>query len=221
MQPTMVVVHPIQDTKSTAMKKICIAIILVVAANHLSAQTKEIAFKSHSGTATNFKSILGNELFDTDSDFGVAPVRTVKNAELDSVIFVSDSVAIMVTSDYCRHIDVTTNQFETESLWKAGSKKVYNHPLFSKKHSLDSIKDVIRLKYNFRNPVEKTVFVGYDNGDQQEYFLTPAASTPGDDGPSTPGPSFIWMLGLILGLSLLGGWVSWKYWQVVTRTSRF
>jgi hypothetical protein len=35
--------------------------------------------------------------------------------------------------------------------------------LFSKRHSLDSIKKVIKAQYHFKNPVEKTIFVGFDN----------------------------------------------------------
>jgi len=174
-------------------------------------QTKKIAFKSHSGSNENFRIALENNLFDIDnSNFGHAPQRDVKSAQLDSVIFVSDCEAYMVTSEYCR------GEWQEEKharLWKAGKETVYNHPLFSRKHSLDSIKKVIKEQYNFRNPVEKVVFVGYDNKTRQqnwnnELLLVPVAIT---NGPSPFGPQFVLILSLIIGLSLAGAYISWKY----------
>ena len=38
-----------------------------------------------------------------------------------------------------------------------------NHPLFSHQHSLDSIKSVLALQYNFQNSIDSVVFVGFDN----------------------------------------------------------
>ncbi len=35
--------------------------------------------------------------------------------------------------------------------------------LFSRNHSLDSIKQVLKNQYHFKNDTDKTVFVGYDN----------------------------------------------------------
>ncbi len=199
------------------MKKIVIISCFILCANHLPAQTKEIAFKSHSGTRENFINTIGTGLFDEDSDFGVAPIRSVKNAELDSVIFISDSVAIMVTSEYCRFDDLHDNRSGPENLWKAGSKKVYNHPLFSKQHSLDSIKSVIRQQYHFRNSVEKIVFVGYDNEDCKPRYYSMMPVSIQDDDQSPFGSSFVLMLGSVIILSLLGGVLSWKYARPIGR----
>ena len=104
----------------------------------LSAQTKKIAFKSHSGSIENFQLALNNELFNMDnSNFGRGPEPEVVSAELDSIIFVSDSVAVMVTSQHCK---VWYKPSEKATLWKAGKDTLINHPLFSHKHSLDSIR---------------------------------------------------------------------------------
>lgn len=133
-------------------------------------QTRLISHKSHSGSTATFNTALENSLFDiNDSNFGVAPIRTVKTAALDSVIFISHDKAVMVTSEYChiedrRRLRVEgANEKAEETLWKAGRDTVYNHPLFSRNHSLDSIRTVLKNDYFFKNDIGNTVFVGYDN----------------------------------------------------------
>src|SRR5437773_5026715 len=112
-------------------------------------QTKKIAFESHSGSSSNFKIALEENFFDMDnSNFGLAPERMVTSSELDSVIFVSDSIAVMVTSYYCKKMIDPSPQ---EKLWRAGRDTVYYHPLFSRQHSLDSIKMVLKGEYYFKN----------------------------------------------------------------------
>lgn len=134
-------------------------------------QTRLIAHKSHSGSAATFNMALKNGLLDVrNSNFGVAPIRTVKTAALDSVIFISHDKAVMVTSEYChiedrgRVIQVEYNNEKVEkTLWKAGRDTIYNHPLFSRNHSLDSIRTVLKDDYFFKNDIDNTIFVGYDN----------------------------------------------------------
>jgi len=131
------------------------------------AQTKLIAHKSHSGSNANFRAMMNNDLFDVSaSNFGAAPQRLVKNATLDTVIYISAEKAIMVTSEYCSYVD----RFEEDakekfprSLWKKGKDTVIGHPLFSRSHSLDSIKDVLRQEYYFKNNIDSIVFIGFDN----------------------------------------------------------
>ncbi len=181
----------------------------------LFAQTKKIAFKSHSGSDKNFAIALENNFFGLgNSNFGHAPQREVKTAQLDSVIFISDSVAIMVTSEYCTKTDRSSNKpVDNPKLWKAGQEKVYNHPLFSKKHSLDSIKAVLKQQYNFNNEIEKTVFVGYDNKKRKyKKNILPVTGLP-DNNDQTPfGPQFVLILSLIVGLSSLAAFISlWIY----------
>ena len=123
------------------------------------AQTKLIAHKSHSGSKQHFNKSLSDNLFDSpSSNFGMAPQRFVRNAQLDSVIFISKSKAILVTSSCWKNVKT-----DTTSKWEPGREIAINHPLFSKQHSLDSIKHVLSSQYNFTNSIEKVVFIGYDN----------------------------------------------------------
>ncbi len=180
----------------------------------LFSQTKKIAFKSHSGSNENFSIALENNLFDMEnSNFGHAPQREVKTAQLDSVIFISDSVAIIVTSEYCTRTDRSSNKpIDNPKLWKAGQEKVYNHPLFSRRHSLDSIKAVLKAQYSFNNEIEKTVFVGFDNKKRKyKSNFVPVAGVPGDNNQTPFGPQFVLILSLIVGLSLLAAFISWRF----------
>lgn len=196
------------------MRHLFLLLLFAVTASSF-AQTKKIAFKSHSGSDENFAIALENNLFGMEnSNFGHAPQREVKTAQLDSVIFISDSVAIMVTSEYCTRTDRSGNKpVDDPKLWKAGQEKVYNHPLFSKKHSLDSIKTVLKEQYNFNNEIEKTVFVGYDNKKRKyKKNIEPVAGLPGDNNQTPFGPQFVLILSLIVGLSLLAAFISlWIY----------
>ena len=151
------------------MKKCFTLFILSITLSTLSfGQTKMIAHKSHSGSTATFKNSLASDLFNNKgSNFGIAPVRTIKNAVLDSVIFLTDSTAIMVTSNYC-----TDRWSNDTNLWKAGKDTVRNHPLFSKQHSLSTIKKTLDERYHFSTPVDSTVFIGYDNGELQTQTQT-------------------------------------------------
>lgn len=144
------------------MRKIFIT-SFILASISLQAQTKKIAFKSHSGSAENFATALADNLFDMEnSDFGAAPERTIRTAQLDSVIYVSDSISYLVTTTWCTEWR-SRKKDDDSTLWYPGRQMVFKHPLFSKKHSLDSIKNVIKQNYYFKNPVEKVVFIGFDN----------------------------------------------------------
>jgi hypothetical protein len=131
-------------------------------------QTPAIAYKSHSGAAADYHRALAENLFDIGlSNFGVAPTREVKNAQLDSVIYLNDSAAVMVTSEFCTRVDRGSGKPVSDPrLWKAGRDTVIRHPLFSRRHALDSIRARLGQDYNFQNPVDKVVFLGYDNGEK-------------------------------------------------------
>lgn len=195
-------------------------LLLCLPVTLLMAQTKKIAFKSHSGSAENFSIALENELFDIEnSNFGVAPSEMIRHAQLDSVIFVCDTVAIMVTSQYCtRVLRHSKEQMGEPFLWKPGKAEVKNHPLFSKQHALDSIKQVIRTQYNFRNPVDKVVFIGYDNNKDQPCTAKKTDYVKGAIGgiyrndPPTDGTGG-WIFVGILVASLLGGLLSWQWYR--------
>ncbi len=151
--------------------KTILAIVLLVFTGTAFSQTKLIFHKSHSGASASFVKTLNSNY----SNFGRAPVREVKNAMLDSVIYLTDTSAIMVTSVYCVRngdnspveMEGTTKTRNQGKLWHAGRDTVYNHPLFSLKHSLDSIKMVVATEYYFKNNIDNVRFVGYDNADRK------------------------------------------------------
>jgi hypothetical protein len=179
------------------------------------AQTKKIAFKSHSGSMENFSTALEKDLFDMDnSNFGMAPQRDIISAQLDSVIYVSDSVVMLITSNYCSRTDRPNAKANNKpNLWTAGREMVYSHPLFSRNHSLDSIKQVIKSEYYFKNPVEKVVFVGYDNKKRKykNSSVVPVTDVPGSNNQSPFDGQFITIISLILGASLVAGLAIWHY----------
>ena len=176
---------------------------------NLSAQTKEIAFKSHSGNKENFKIALNKELFGSEeSNFGL-PTEKI-TYRLDSVIYLSDSMAVLVKTAYSQPFNGKENTAK-----RSGMKKdtLYKDPLFTRKHSLDSIKNVLKTSGQYVNPVNKMIFIGFDNKKSKKNTITPV-SFKNDDNNNSPfdGKLFL-MLGTILVLSLLGGWDSWKYYQ--------
>jgi len=183
----------------------------------LPAQTKKIAFESHSGNPENFNFALTHEFFDSEgSDFGLPPDK--KSYKLDSVIFISDTVSILVSKEYSRPWNEKSDS--KDKLIGVKKDTIYNDPLFSRKYLLDSIKKMV----DNRGPYEttnKTKFVGFDNkktglkktADQPQQQLIPFVIT--NDPPE--GPPFdtqlVLMLATILLLSLMGGWLSWKFYQ--------
>jgi hypothetical protein len=180
---------------------------LVIFCSGISGQTRDIAFKSHSGSKENYKAYLENTLFGSElSNFGMAPQRIIKTAKLDSVIFISDTVAVMVTSKYC------TDRYnhDSTSLWRAGKDTVFNHPLFTRKHSLDSIRYTLKKQYHFRNNMDSVSFIGYDNearpqSDKPKKNETPV-TTPGSDHHQGPfDGQLLLAIGMIAVLSVFAG----------------
>ncbi|WP_395042779.1 hypothetical protein [Flavobacterium sp.] len=127
-------------------------------------QTKLISHKSHSGNNESFRISLEENLFDIgDSNLGAAPNRYERNAVLDTVIYVSKEKTILLTSEYCTESDRNDFKILSSNKWRVGKETLYNHNLFSKNHSLDSIKEVLKSDYNFKNDINKVVFIGFDN----------------------------------------------------------
>lgn len=153
------------------------------------AQTKLIAFKSHSGNTKNFKeALLGADADLMNHNLGMAPRPTIRIAQVDSLILLNDTTSVLVTSTVCKR---RYNPEEHGRLWEAGSDTVYNDPLWTSNNP-DSIKQVLKKDFYFHN-VDSIKFVGYDkpsttidndqNDQDNNQQLTPAApqrnSTPG------------------------------------------
>lgn len=134
---------------------------------HSFTQTNLISHKSHSGSKTAYSNAFPMYF----SNFGAYPIQRVQNAVLDSVIYISDSTAVMITSTYCLKENARFSQDQYGKnmptnyghLWSEGRDTVFYHPLFSHQHSLDSIREVLLEEYHFKNDMDSTKFVGYDN----------------------------------------------------------
>ena len=184
-------------------------ILLTCISTSLLAQTKEIAFKSHSGNMANFTIALNNELFDSEeSNFGLPEVK--KTYRLDSVIFLSDSVSVLVKREYSQP---NIGPMNTSKPGEVKRDTVFKDPLFARKHSLDSIKNVLKAGGQYVNPVNKMVFIGFDNKKNKKNNILPVSFRNDDNNNSPVDGNLLLMLGTILVLSLLGGWLSWKYYQ--------
>jgi hypothetical protein len=94
------------------------------------------------------------------SNFGAAPTRLVRNANLDSVILISDKVAVMVTSETCEYHEYD-GRVDSKNLWRAGKDTVYNHVLFNGKQTEDDIRDVLKKEYHFNNNSKDVVLIGF------------------------------------------------------------
>jgi hypothetical protein len=220
------------------LKILFLSLFLAFTANLL-AQTRWIAHKSHSGSDAHLKMAATNDLFDDGSNFGVAPEPQVMSSKLDSVIFLSDSVVVMVTSLHCQF-----RHNGDESLWQAGRDTVLRHPLFSVGLSLSEIKRRLKRDYYFKNPVDSIKFIGYRKKqmmpptppqqprepnqqqqatppNQQQLPTAPNQQQPNQekrqDFPmmpgvgASPGSGFStgWMLALIGCLALCTGFIFW------------
>lgn len=153
------------------MKQIVFLYLFLLLAIGTQAQTKVIAHKSISGSNASFAYSYTKGTSELDgSNFGMAPrqrvdFRNTSRPQLDTVIFLSKTRAVMITS--CEAYKKDGKSYTPSPLWRPGRDTVFNHPLFSKNHSLDSIKDVLKSEYSFVNDIETTVFLGYDNDKQQ------------------------------------------------------
>ncbi len=135
-------------------------------------QTDIIEYRSHNGSMSSYTIHSVKSIDGVTTNFGMMPIRQITTASLDTVKFLRDGTSVMVTSEYCITnqpqliFDLDGSHIERgkqDNLWRAGSDTVLNHPLFSQQHSLDSIKLVLDAAYNFQNPIEEVVFIGYDN----------------------------------------------------------
>ena len=103
-----------------------------------------------------------------NSNFGMAPEPLVQTAVLDSIKALDDNTAIVYTSEYCTYgyypvesqfiyVDEQGRELNEPKrvygnprvghLWQPGADTVRNHPIFTRRHSLDSIKAVIDRDY--------------------------------------------------------------------------
>jgi hypothetical protein len=124
-------------------------------------QTPTLAHKSRSNPSE-----INQELDHNYSNFGIAPNRYVIAAKLDSLIFLNDSLTIMVTSK--GHISIPyrrdTSDYSSHKemgKWSPGRDTVKNHPIFNLQKPEIEIRVIIEEDYNFINSADSIVFVYY------------------------------------------------------------
>lgn len=187
---------------------------LLLLGSSLFGQTRLIAYKSHSGHPALFSTALENRLFDiADGSLGAAPTRIIKTAQLDSVIFLSDTAAIMISSQYCKENDFYSNEKDLESIWKSGTDTVYHHPLFSRQHELNSIKTALKEEYHFRNNIDSVTFIGYDNQPakkdrKKKNAAPPVMFPPGDNSQPPYDKRVLVLIGIIATSAAITGLLS-------------
>ena len=167
-----------------------IAFLTITLISFLSfAQTDIIEMRSRNASLKNYERSSSIKNGDhVASNYGMLRNPEVRTAVLDSVKAISDSVAVMYTSNYCSdryfgavdmdlqiYTDSNGNQQIKEnpirtypnprvgSLWQPGADTVMYHPLFSQRHSLDSIKQQLDQNYYFNLPADSIEFIGFDN----------------------------------------------------------
>lgn len=205
--------------------RIFLFIVALASVNCLHAQTREIAFKSHSGNMANFSDAATHHFFGTDNaDFGL-PENPITQF-LDSVIYISETKTLLVIRQYNRRYNEPLDSMRFQFV---RHDTVYRDPLYSQVHSLDSIRQVLKAQGWYKNKVRSIVFVGYDNKKPKKNAVKTNQETPqppqqnstaivsqGSNGndDNTPFDSQVYLTaGIIILLSLSGAWISWKLYQ--------
>lgn len=161
-----------------------LALLSFVAAN-LPAQTKWIAHKSHSGSDAHFRMIEPHSPFDDEgSDFGKAPEPMFKSVRLDTVIFISDSVVVLISSEYYR---MRAN--DRKKLLGTSRDTVSHHPLFSAGYSLKEIKRRLKKEQEYENGATGIKFIGYKRPGKSKLPQPPLSQNKNKDKAQQQGPA--------------------------------
>lgn len=153
------------------MKNLTLIILLFFTYN-LSAQTKLIYHKSHSGSVETFKLALENNSLDLDkANFGLPSDRRVER--LDSVIYLSDSTVKLVKSIWLMSYDL--NQKEIKAFTKKEKPKYYDFTYnyaevgYNKQNIRKWLKRYKYMSGNYylmfkqENKFDKIKFIGFEN----------------------------------------------------------
>jgi hypothetical protein len=176
----------------------------------VSAQTRKIAFESHSGSAEYFSA----DVFNEESDFGLPANKT--SYAVDSIIKLEPSRYVVVKKVYNKPWTDTSKNWNY-----AGSQHdTLTYDLYTNSRNgfpADSFRlwlkswDIINA-----DKLNKVIFVGFDDkkDPKQKKQSLPVIIPGKGGGPSSPvDVTLILMIVLVFALSLLGGWVSWKLYK--------
>ncbi|MDJ1493848.1 hypothetical protein QNI19_12975 [Cytophagaceae bacterium DM2B3-1] len=175
-------------------------------------QTKLIAHKSHSGSSETFGTALKNDFFDLESsNFGLRRVDLHKNI-LDTVVFVSDTVTVLV------YRDKISNSGKPSKKPSIHRDTLNNHPIVVKKHPKYIIKDFLRGEYGFQNSLDSVPFIEYKKTDASPsqnkkkegslYILPQNTNQPPFDS------SKLLLVGLVGVFAVLAAFISLKWKQL-------
>jgi hypothetical protein len=186
---------------------------------HGFSQTKKIAFESHSGSGENFKISLNNDLFDNEeSDFG-GPALIIKK-KIDSVMYISDTGLFLIGKTYDYGYGLTPAGTPAISPIKD---TIYSS-LLKGKRSADRVKSVLNeIWWGGSVTDSSTRFIGLEKEKvkqksnkvkQQKHQTLPFIITGHSNNDHSPFDfQLLLMLGSLLLLSLLGGFLSWKFYR--------
>ena len=153
------------------MKKFSLIAIIGLISFSSYAQTKLIAHKSRGGSDATFTKALQNDRQLENSNYGQAPAEFVFNANLDSVIFINDSMTVMVTSfadNAYRGSNIVELNFcstfigeEGIQTWSPGRDTVLWHEVFSNPISIHEMQELLDERYFFENKAEHIKFINF------------------------------------------------------------
>ncbi|MGH1518772.1 hypothetical protein [Chryseobacterium sp. JK1] len=171
---------------------------LLVMSISLTAQTKLIAFKSHSGSTENFGRAVANDLFDANfSNLGLPPKKYIIESKLDSVIIFDDEKSVLVTSE--------KSFKDPEGKWMSERIPVGSRSFFSKKN-IDSAKKKLKKDYDFVNNMDSVVFIKYDKESKSYKEIKPVKVEEKKEKREKGTGSILLGILLISGASGFYGW---------------
>jgi hypothetical protein len=140
------------DSKTKLMKPLLLFAFTIFLFATASAQTADIAAKSH-GARVDESEII------EEADFGLPSDYEERYTRLDSLIYVNDSTVIRVTSVYQTKLRTQPKPVRLS----VARDTVYHSPLYSRRHSLDSLKKELWRDGYSEKYIDSTHYVGYDN----------------------------------------------------------
>lgn len=190
-------------------------------------QTKKIAFESHSGNASHWRIALTDEFFGSDeSNFGLPSHGYIY--EVKKITFLSDTATVVEKRVFEKKYGAPDS---TAKFTANRRDTLYNHPVFNRKVSPDSIRNYLRTsgtEYSKTRLIDSIRFK-YKPAKKEKALNPPQDKKPGEqllpavsasDNNSSSGGSgrpfdrqILYMLLLIVSVSLAGGLAVWKWYQ--------
>ncbi len=132
------------------------------------AQTKLIAYKSHSGNSVDFTNAVSEDFFDSNvSNFGIIEKHFEFEEKIDSVIFIDDNKSVIVSSR------VANKKYASSKNMNSRKDTLHNNPYLNFKN-LDNInKNLNDNLINFNQDIDKVIFLKYDADKKTYKNVTP------------------------------------------------